>query len=889
MRRLLIRTVVVLGAFLSAGAASAQMVAVDDAYSVPFAAQLVVEVPGVLDNDTYNGQPAADQGATVSLVSDVSGGTLSLLADGSFTYDPGASFTGVDSFMYEASVGGDTSQGRVTLTACSAGPGATQEVCWKKGPYLAKLAAAGYNTFQEGFEDDLVWGSVRQPNTAPSVSSQGVKWETNHPAPPASNEITTGMGAAYSGLWGVYDPNHGYATGTAGECDVDNPPDHCWFKDGVTGTREAGYSTLYAVGGYFTGSQPKLVVILDGGAPITLGLLSTPGHQFFGVIDSAGFTTFRFEETSGKLGQNRFVFADDFRFGMDFMAVTPTPTPVPPTPTSTPTPFPPTATPTPIPPTPTATPTPAPPTATPTPAPPTATPTPAPPTPTPAPPTATPTLPPGTTATPTPTPAPPTATPTPAPPTPTPTLPPGTTATPTPTPPVASPWEVTVPVVAHLDGVGGTPWRSDVVLANPGPDVMNLDLGYRPGGGPQMTATTALDPFASVLLEDLVVSVFGAGDGRGPLRVTPRGSQSPVVVSRTYAETAFGNLGSGLPADGAATDLVVSLPGLLHDADYRSNIAVTAGAADGVWASFELFRGADGLVDGGVQEFVAAGAQDQWSVEQLFPGQAIDSVPMTVRVTLDRPGFAYASVVDNASTDTAVYLGTVPATAWRVPVVAHIPGDEGTFWSSTVAVWNASSSATSVWLEYLPEETDNSAGGITAPEIQLGPYETVVLEDVVLNLFGVDNDKGVLRVDASGGVTVTSRVFTAAPAGGTSGMGVRAAPGALPAGGEVVLPGVRTLGGYRTNVAVLTGDLGNTFELELRDADGVSLGTRYLPVPPRSLRQLSLEVIFGDQAMLVDPVGSLVVRADSEFLAYISVVDGTSQDPVFIMPAQPGP
>jgi hypothetical protein len=41
--------------------------------------------------------------------------------------------------------------------------------------------------------------------------------------------------------------------------------------------------------------------------------------------------------------------------------------------------------------------------------------------------------------------------------------------------------------------------------------------------------------------------------------------------------------------------------------------------------------------------------------------------------------------------------------------------------------------------------------------------------------------------------------------------------------------------------------------------------------------------------MLVDPVGSVVVRADSEFLAYISVVDGTSQDPVFIMPAPSGP
>ncbi len=47
------------------GVAQAQLVAIDDSFGVPVFQQLIVEAPGVLDNDTYNGEPAEDAGATV--------------------------------------------------------------------------------------------------------------------------------------------------------------------------------------------------------------------------------------------------------------------------------------------------------------------------------------------------------------------------------------------------------------------------------------------------------------------------------------------------------------------------------------------------------------------------------------------------------------------------------------------------------------------------------------------------------------------------------------------------------------------------------------------------------------------------------------------------------
>jgi hypothetical protein len=300
-----------------AGAARAQLVAVDDTFGVPYGTSLIQEAPGVLANDTYNSDPAEGV-ATAGLLTYPDYGTLTcesnpaldLCPDGSFTYTPDASFPGFDSFTYEATVASETSQATVTLTACNGGP--TVFTCWKEVPYLAKLGELGYRNFQEGFEGDGAWGSVREPDTAPSVSSQGISWTTNHPA---TNEITTGTGVERTGLWGVYDPAHGYATGSAGECDVDNPPPQCLYKDGFTGTRQPSQSTLYGVGGHFTGSlDPKLVMILDAGAPIGLGLVPVGDPTFFGVIDTTGFTTFRVEETDGKVGQIRLVFGDDFTF-----------------------------------------------------------------------------------------------------------------------------------------------------------------------------------------------------------------------------------------------------------------------------------------------------------------------------------------------------------------------------------------------------------------------------------------------------------------------------------------------------------------------------------------------------------------------------------------------
>lgn len=330
-----------LALFLIAGAGPVHaqvLLAEDDSFHVPFGETLVVEAFGVLENDTLDDEAAGENGATVELVSDVSHGTLTLnLADGSFTYSPGLGFEGSDSFVYRAVFGTAFEEATVTLSACQGGPQIF--TCWKEAAFLAKAAAFGYPSFQESFEDDAVWGAARYPVRIPTVSDRGIEWRANDfdsthfdppPAlPPPPNELTTGPGPARTGDWGLFDPEHGFATGTPTLCDVDFPDDHCLYHDGWTLRREAGSGRFYGVGGFITASfGANVAIIVDGDLlnPIGGGKMASGGHQFFGVINAGpdGFTEVQFRETDGKVGQPLFIWSDDFTVLSQTLALVPT-------------------------------------------------------------------------------------------------------------------------------------------------------------------------------------------------------------------------------------------------------------------------------------------------------------------------------------------------------------------------------------------------------------------------------------------------------------------------------------------------------------------------------------------------------------------------------------
>ncbi|MBT8118126.1 MAG: cadherin-like domain-containing protein, partial [Gammaproteobacteria bacterium] len=105
---------------VNAGGANTPPTANNDAYNATTNVQLDVAAPGVLGNDTDDGQLSPL--VVSNLVSDVTNGSLSLNTDGSFTYTSNGGFEGDDTFTYEVSDGQFTDTATVTITVTDVPP-----------------------------------------------------------------------------------------------------------------------------------------------------------------------------------------------------------------------------------------------------------------------------------------------------------------------------------------------------------------------------------------------------------------------------------------------------------------------------------------------------------------------------------------------------------------------------------------------------------------------------------------------------------------------------------------------------------------------------------------------------------------------------------------------
>src|SRR5690606_5178359 len=104
------------------GGGNTAPVANNDSYSVEQDTVLNVAAPGVLGNDT----DANGDTLTAVLGTGASNGTVTLNADGSFTYTPNAGYTGADSFTYMANDGtADSGLALVSINVLA--PGATPD------------------------------------------------------------------------------------------------------------------------------------------------------------------------------------------------------------------------------------------------------------------------------------------------------------------------------------------------------------------------------------------------------------------------------------------------------------------------------------------------------------------------------------------------------------------------------------------------------------------------------------------------------------------------------------------------------------------------------------------------------------------------------------------
>ena len=214
-----------------------------------------------------------------------------------------------------------------------------------------------------------------------------------------------------------------------------------------------------------------------------------------------------------------------------------------------------------------------------------------------------------------------------------------------------------VPSVAHNPGLGGSAWRSDIAVVNPGTEDASLTLTYTPTSGSARTQTATLAAGATTEWRNVLESLFGIGASESSQGVVKVDSDVPVSVSsRTYNQSSTGTFGQNYPAlttaDALTSGEIGILPQLKKNAAFRTNVGiVNLGGAE---CSVRLrFFSAAGTQVGEKTLTAGVGRWTQQSDVFANVGAGTQEIAYATVEVLTANGLAwtYASVVDAATGD----------------------------------------------------------------------------------------------------------------------------------------------------------------------------------------------------------------------------------------------
>jgi photosystem II stability/assembly factor-like uncharacterized protein len=449
-----------------------------------------------------------------------------------------------------------------------------------------------------------------------------------------------------------------------------------------------------------------------------------------------------------------------------------------------------------------------------------------------------------------------------------------------------------VPASAHAGGKDGTFWLTDLDLYNPGATDATVAIAFLPAGGDNSAAPQeffTVPAGAALELQDVVSSALHR-EGAGALRL--RSSGQLVVASRTYNTASSGTFGqfiAGVPETLAIPPgETVVLAGLESSADFRTNIGVASAGATSATATVELHASSGALL---ATRDISVPPYGWFQVTDIFTEQGLGTVPDAYAVVRNASATAhievYASIVD-AHTGDPTYVSPVAAIGaglsnW-IAASAHATGIGTSFWQTDVALLNPGTSTAEGTLDFYPADTDNRQRSTSPLAIQLGPGQSARLLDVVQDAFGQSSRVGALALAVSSGeIVVTSRTYNRA-AVGTYGQFIAAVSerDAVSTGETATLVQLRRTAGFRSNVGLVNlTETAIRLHAEYFRADGTSIGSASYDLPPLAFHQQN-NAIPGTSDVVGGFARITCETQGGSFLAYASVVDNGSDDPVFI-------
>jgi hypothetical protein len=228
--------------------------------------------------------------------------------------------------------------------------------------------------------------------------------------------------------------------------------------------------------------------------------------------------------------------------------------------------------------------------------------------------------------------------------------------------------------------------------------------------------------------------------------------------------------------------------------------------------------------------------------------------------------FAASSVFAISPSDDLLIAGAARTNRWTADLYINNPGTSGV----TVEVW---------WLNRDPLLTNPAP--VSFP---VGAEATLILDDVLLDVFGLNRAEGAFRITTTGGaVTANLIVFTGAGSDdGTYGSGFEGIPAssATSSGESTTLAGMVLTDDFYTNLFALAGASGVTMDVDLLDPNGTTLDTQQVVLDAYAPWFSSVENLW-DEASFEN--GTALVRVSAGSMVMLgSKVDRLSKDPTTV-------
>jgi len=401
----------------------------------------------------------------------------------------------------------------------------------------------------------------------------------------------------------------------------------------------------------------------------------------------------------------------------------------------------------------------------------------------------------------------------------------------------------------------------------------------------------AIQPNESIAFSDVLTEALGAtGPTGGAIVVEVQdGKPLPIVTSRTYNEPGpfAGTFGQYIPAVSLTSSMgsEVFIDGLGGDSRFRSNVGVVNLSNQEITATITV------LDTNGVQQgqpyIISVPARSSRQENGINSKVGAGNLGVfTVRITATGDFFAYASKLDNVTSDPIFVPNTLLALSRQwVDGVGAVQGEGGAFFRSNLSISNRGSSAAVVTLQYTPRGATTASHSET---INVPAKSTAFYNDAIPQIFGIEG-AGALTVtsDSSNPVVVWARTYNDRGTSGTLGQFIPAfGPADLVGTKGALLQGLSENAGYRTNLGfVNTSAAAVGVTMSVWSKQGIKLNEKvYVIAGGQSVFVSRIIRDIAPGAEIADGYLKIVPSDPDALYVWASYVDNVSTDQTFVRP-----